>query len=67
MAKKKNPQEKVWAVKDGYPKRQFTLQQLDAMGTDPNGETHDGWKVVAATKEPDEVKASKKESTKTEE
>ncbi len=53
----------VWAVKDGYDKRQFTEQQLRSMGTDPGGETFDGWKIVPAAKTPDEVK--KKTTTKT--
>jgi len=60
MKKKANINELVWAKKDGYAKRQFTLQQLEAMGTDtPNGDSYDGWKVVAEAKEPKEVKESK--------
>lgn len=60
MKKKANINELVWAKKDGYAKRQFTLQQLEAMGTDtPDGDSYDGWKVVAEAKEPKEVKEAK--------
>lgn len=64
MAKQNKTTELVWAKKDGYPKRQFTMQQLESMGTDTGGKTYDGWAVVAETKEPDEVK-QKKSATKT--
>lgn len=60
MAKQKNARELVWAVKDGFPRRQFTRQQLDAMGTDPDGETHDGWAITEPAKEPEEVKKLRK-------
>lgn len=60
MKKKANINELVWAKKDGYAKRQFTLQQLEAMGTDtPNGDSYDGWKVVAEAVEPSEAKEAK--------
>lgn len=60
MKKKANINELVWAKKDGYAKRQFTLQQLEAMGTDtPDGDSYDGWKVVAEAKEPKEVRENR--------
>lgn len=63
MAKQKNARELVWAKKDGYEKRQFTRQQLDAMGTDtPNGDSYDGWTIVEAAKKPDEVKTAKEKA-----
>lgn len=54
----------VWAVKDGYDKREFTEQQLKAMGTDPGGKTYDGWKIVSAAKEPEEVTKAKRNASK---
>lgn len=54
----------VWAKKDGYDKRQFTMQQLEAMGEDSAG-GYDGWKVTQATKEPEEVTKARKQTTTT--
>jgi len=50
----------VTAVKDGYEPRTFTLQQLEAMGTDPGGETYDGWKIVEKPTVPDEISEAAK-------
>ena len=47
----------VTAKKEGYEPREFTLQQLEAMGTDPNGETHDGWEIVSKPETPKELTA----------
>lgn len=60
MAKEKDLTELVWAEKDGYERRQFTRQQLNAMGSDPGGNTFDGWKITQEAKEPKEVTAAKK-------
>jgi hypothetical protein len=59
MAKQHQLTELVWAEKDGHQRRQFTRQQLNAMGTDPSGNTYDGWKITQAAKEPKEVTAAK--------
>lgn len=60
MAKEQSLSEYVWAEKDGYQRRQFTRQQLEAMGTDfPATDSFDGWKIVDAIKEPEEVKSAK--------
>lgn len=42
--------------KQGYDTRYFTLKQLESMGTDPGGETHDGWAIVDAPEVPEEAK-----------
>lgn len=59
MAKEKDLTELVWAEKDGYERRQFTRQQLNAMGSDPSGNTFDGWKITQEAKEPKEVTAAR--------
>lgn len=60
MAKQKNINELVTVKKEGVGKRQFTRQQLEAMGTDtPHGDSYDGWKIVGETKEPKEVTQAK--------
>lgn len=59
MANTDNTSEFVWAEKNGYPRRQFRLQNLQAMGTDPGGQSYDGWKIVEKAKEPEEVSSFK--------
>ena len=45
--------------KAGYASRPFTLQQLEAMGTDPGGNSYDGWKIIDEPVRPSEVSKAK--------
>lgn len=54
-----NPNELVWAEKPGFPRKQFTRQQLSAMGEDEGEGTFNGWAIVTQAPEPDEVKEAK--------
>lgn len=57
-----NPNELVWAEKPGFPRKQFTRQQLSAMGDDEGKDTFNGWAIVPEVQEPDEVKEAKKQA-----
>jgi len=60
MSKKSTPKsETVLAQKDGFQPRTFTMLQLESMGTDPGGDSYDGWKIIDPVKEPKEATAIK--------
>lgn len=59
MEKTEIGEELVMAEKEGQTPREFTMLQLESMGTDPGGKTYDGWKVTTKPKEPSEVTLAK--------
>lgn len=56
--------EQILCEKEGFAPRKFTIQQLEAMGQDPGGESYDGWKPTEAPKEPKELKDAKAAAAK---
>jgi len=50
----------VTAQKEGYEPRDFTMKQLEAMGTDPSGQTYDGWAIVDKPETPKELTSKAK-------
>ena len=57
---KVNKEETFLAEKDGFEPRRFTMRQLEAMGTDPGGNSYDGWVITGDVKIPEELLGNQK-------
>lgn len=54
-ANKETPVQEFLCQKEGFESRKFTMQQLEAMGTDLGGDSYDGWRIAEPIRIPDEV------------
>ena len=57
MEQKTEPIEEslVWASKEGWPDKQFTMSGLRRMGQSQDGQSFNGWRIVEDVKTPDEL------------